>query len=130
MMKETKIEELFANYQPDLGDSNAYMDNLSKKLAAVEYIKQYHDEEVRRSRRTMVAMFVSGTVTGFCSILLLLLFPQVMQPIVAWFANLSPNLPPMLPKMLFILCLCFISLCITSFVGRISENPPHEVARS
>ncbi|MCR4964132.1 MAG: hypothetical protein K6A41_00585 [Bacteroidales bacterium] len=129
-MKETKIEELFANYQPDLGDSNAYMDNLSKKLAAVEYIKQYHDEEVRRSRRTMVAMFVSGTVTGFCSILLLLLFPQVMQPIVAWFANLSPNLPPMLPKMLFILCLCFISLCITSFVGRISENPPHEVARS
>lgn len=130
MMKDTKIEDLFANYQPDLGDSDAYMDNLSKKLATVEYIKQYHDEQARRSRRMMVAMFVSGIVTGAFTILLLLLFPQAMQPIVAWFATLSPNLPPMLPKMLFILCLCFISLCITSFVGRISETSTREVVRS
>lgn len=129
MMKDPKIEEMFAHYQPDLGDNDAYMDKLSKKLATVEYIKQFHEEQARRSRRTMVAMFVSGIVTGAFSILLLLLFPQVMQPIVTWFATLSPNLSPMLPKMLFTLALCLVSLCITRLVGKISENPPHEVVR-
>ena len=37
-MKDTAIEEMFARYQPDLGDSEKYIVALSKKLEAVEYV--------------------------------------------------------------------------------------------
>lgn len=123
MMKETKIEEMFARYQPDLGDNDAYMEKISKKLEAVEYIKRFHEEQAARSRRMMVTMFVSGIVTGAFSIILLLLFPQWLEPIIGWFATLSPNLPPMLPKMLFLLTLCLISLSITKLAGELSLKP-------
>ena len=64
MKEKTTIEDLFAQYQPDLGDRNEYLENLSKKLEAVEYLKQYRESQTRRYLRMMVAVFISGFVTG------------------------------------------------------------------
>jgi DNA-binding GntR family transcriptional regulator len=51
MKEKTTIEELFAQYQPDMGDRNEYLEKLSKKLAAAEYAKQYREAQTRRYRR-------------------------------------------------------------------------------
>ena len=56
-MKDTAIEEMFARYQPDLGDSEKYMETLSKKLETVEFLKKYREEQVRHYRKMMVVVF-------------------------------------------------------------------------
>ena len=48
--KDTALEEMFACYQPDLGDSDKYMEAFSKKLEAVEYVKRYQEACLRWHR--------------------------------------------------------------------------------
>ena len=114
-MKDTAIEEMFARYQPDLGDSEKYMDALSKKLEAVEYVKRYQEEQVRRHRKMMVAVFAMGVLTGAIGIILTLLHPFWTLPPVS-----IPVLPAQnylhLPNIGFLMALCLTSLGITGLV--------------
>lgn len=122
MKEKTTIEDLFARYQPDLGDRNEYMTLLTKKLEAAEYAKRYREAQTKRYRRMMVAVFISGIVTGAIGIALVLLHPQWLlpaqtTPIVESFPAFS-----LLPKALMLLAICFVSLCITGLVRKISER--------
>ncbi len=72
MKEKITIEELFARYQPDMGDRNEYLEQISKKLEAAEYAKRYREAQTRRYRRMMVAVFISGVVTGAIGIVLVL----------------------------------------------------------
>ena len=120
MKEKTTIEELFAQYQPDMGDSNEYLEKLSKKLAAAEYAKRYREAQTRRYRRMMVAVFISGIVTGAIGIVLVLLHPQWLLPA----QTVSVDLPfpafSLLPKVLLLLAICFVSLCITGLVRKVA----------
>ena len=78
MKEKTTIEELFAQYQPDMGDRNEYMKQLAKKLEAAEYAKRYREAQTKRYRRMMVAVFISGIVTGAIGIVLVLLHPHTI----------------------------------------------------
>ena len=123
MKEKTTIEDLFAQYQPDMGDRNEYMKQLAKKLEAAEYAKRYREAQTRRYRRMMVAVFISGIVTGAIGIVLVLLHPQWLLP--AQTTSLEVSFPasfPMLPKLLLLLAICFVSLCITGLVRKISEG--------
>ena len=121
MMKEkTTIEDLFAQYQPDMGDRNEYLEKLSKKLAAAEYAKQYREAQTRRYRRMMVAVFISGIVTGAIGMVLVLLHPQWLFP--SDIAIEAPASFPMLPKVILLLIICFVSVCITGLVRKISDR--------
>ena len=116
-MKDTAIEEMFARYQPDLGDSKEYMDALSKKLEAVEYVKRYQEEQVRRSRKMMMEVFAMGVVTGAIGILLTLLhlfwsLPPVSVPVLPTQNYLK------LPNIGFLLAICLIGACITGLVAQ------------
>ena len=118
-MKENTIEDLFAQYRPDLGDRNEYLDKLSKKLEAAEYAKRYREAQTRRYRRMMVAVFISGIVTGAIGVVLVLLHPLWLFP-----ADMTVEVPamsPLFPKVVLLLILCFISLCITGLVRKLSE---------
>ena len=119
-MKENTIEDLFARYQPDLGDRNEYLEQLSKKLEAAEYAKRYRNAQTRRYRRMMVAVFISGIVTGAIGMVLVLLKPLWLFP--SGIHIEAPASFPMLPKMLLLLFLCFVSVCITGLVRKISER--------
>ena len=120
-MKETNIEDLFARYQPDMGDRDEYMERLSKKLEAAEYAKRYREAQTKRYRRMMVAVFISGIVTGAIGIVLVLSHPQLLLPA----ETVSVNVPfpafSMLPKVVLLLAVCFVSLCITGLVRKICE---------
>lgn len=121
-MKETNIEDLFARYQPDLGDRDEYMEKLSRKLEAAEYAKRYREAQTKRYRRMMVAVFISGVVTGSIGIVLVLLHPQWLTPMQTASFGVSFPAFSLLPKVLLLLAICFVSLCITGLVRKISEG--------
>ena len=114
MKNDTAIEDLFARYQPDLGNSDQYMEQLSKKLEAMEYAKQYREVQAKRYHRMMLAVFVSGVVTGFIGVMLVLFYPLWLFP--AGITIEAPAAFPLLPKVIMMLAVCFASLCITGLV--------------
>jgi len=120
MKEKTTIEELFAQYQPDMGNRNEYMTQLSKKLEAAEYAKRYREEQTRRYRRMMVAVFISGIVTGAIAMVLVLLHPQWLIP--AGITIEAPAMFPLFPKVILLLIICFMSLCVTGLVRKICER--------
>ena len=120
MKEKTTIEDLFAQYQPDMGDRNEYLEKLSKKLAAAEYAKQYREAQTRRYRRMMVAVFISGIVTGAIAMVLVLLHPQWLIP--AGITIEAPAMFPLFPKMILLLIICFMSLCVTGLVRKICDR--------
>ena len=119
-MKETTIEDLFAQYRPDLGDSDEYLKRISKKLEAAEYAKRYREAQTKRYRRMMVAVFISGIVTGAIGMVLVLFHPQWLLP--TGIAIEAPSLFPLFPKVVLLLIICFMSLCVTGLVRKISES--------
>ena len=121
MKEKTTIEDLFAQYQPDMGDRNEYMKQLAKKLEAAEYAKRYREAQTRRYRRMMVAVFISGIVTGAIGIVLVLSHPQWLIPTQT--ASLGVSFPAfsLLPKVLLLLAVCFVSWCVTALVRKICE---------
>lgn len=121
MKEKTTIEELFAQYQPDMGDRNEYLEKLSKKLEAAEYAKRYREVQTRRYRRMMVAVFISGIVTGAIGIVLVLSHPQWLLPTQTASVGVSFPAFSLLPKVLLLLAVCFVSWCITGLVRKISE---------
>ena len=118
MKEKTTIEDLFAQYQPDMGDSKEYLEQISKKLEAAEYAKRYREAQTRRYRRMMVAVFISGIVTGAVGIVLILLHPQWLLPTEITIEASASF--PMLPKMLLLLIICFVSVCITGLVRKVA----------
>lgn len=120
-MKEKTIEEMFAHYQPDLGDSGEYMAHLTKKLEAAEYAKQYKAEQTRRYRRLMVLIFVAGVLTGGILMLITLMHPAWLVPEFSA-PTLSTSLTTIFPKVCLLLAICFISLGTTGLVGSIVLN--------
>ena len=120
MKEKTTIEDLFAQYQPDMGDRNEYLGKLSKKLEAAEYAKRYREAQIRRYRRMMVAVFISGIVTGAIGVVLVLLHPLWLFPAATTVE--VPAMSPLFPKVVLLLILCFISLCITGLVRKISDR--------
>jgi len=120
MKEKTTIEELFAQYQPYMGNRNEYMTQLSKKLEAAEYAKRYREEQTRRYRRMMVAVFISGIVTGAIAMVLVLLHPQWLIP--AGITIEAPAMFPLFPKVILLLIICFMSLCVTGLVRKICDR--------
>lgn len=121
MKEKTTIEDLFARYQPDMGDRNEYITLLSKKLEAAEYAKRYREAQTRRYRRMIVAVFISGIVTGAIGIVLVLLHPQWLLPTQTASVGVSFPAFSMLPKVLLLLAICFVSWCVTGLVRKICE---------
>ena len=121
-MKETNIEDLFARYQPDMDNRDEYMERLSQKLEAAEYAKRYREAQTKRYRRLMVAVFISGIVTGAIGIVLVLLHPQWLIPLQTASVGVSFPAFSLLPKVLLLLAICFVSLCVTGLVRKICER--------
>ena len=64
MNKDKALEELFLAHKPHFDDSDAFMASLTKRLDAVEYIKQHQEATIRRYRLAMVAALVVGIISG------------------------------------------------------------------
>ena len=76
MMKDKALEELFLSQKPHFSDNADFMASLTKRLDAVEYIKQHQEATIRRYKMLMVVALVVGIVSGAVSIGYVLSMPD------------------------------------------------------
>lgn len=75
MEKDKALEDIFLAQTPHFDDKAQFMARLSKRLDAVEYIRQYQRATLRRYKMAMVVAFVVGIISGAVTIGLLLSTP-------------------------------------------------------
>ena len=64
MVKDKKLEELFLSQKPTFDDKAEFMATVTRRLDAVEYVRQHEEATLRRYKLAMVAAFVVGIVSG------------------------------------------------------------------
>ena len=74
-IKDKELEELFLSQTPHFTDNDAFMAALTKRLDAVEYVKQHQEATIRRYKMAMVAAFVVGIISGAVTIAMVLSMP-------------------------------------------------------
>ena len=75
MNKDKALEELFLAQTPKFDDNDDFMAQFTKRLDAVEYIKQHQEATIRRYKMALVAAFVVGIISGAVTIAFLLSLP-------------------------------------------------------
>ena len=97
MVKDKKLEELFLAQKPTFDDKADFMAKVTRRLDAVEYVRQHQEATMRRYKLAMVAAFVVGIVSGAVSIAFVLSTPvdvplftfSVESSILLWIAENS-----------------------------------------
>ncbi len=75
MTRDKALEELFLVQQPHFDDQADFMAALTRRLDAVEYVRQHQEATLRRYRMAMVAAFVVGLVSGAVTLAFVLSVP-------------------------------------------------------
>ena len=74
-MKDKALEELFLANKMRFTDNDAFMDSLTKRLDAVEYIRQHQQAAIRRYKMAVVAAFMVGVVSAAVTVAYVLSLP-------------------------------------------------------
>ena len=75
MEKDKELEELFLAQKPTFDDQAQFMAQLTRRLDAVEYVRQHQETTLRRYKLAMVAAFVVGIVSGAVTMAFVLSMP-------------------------------------------------------
>ena len=97
MEKDKALEDIFLAQTPHFDDKVQFMARLSKRLDAVEYIRQYQEANLRRYKMAIVAAFVVGIISGAITIGFILSMPadtplftlQTQNGILLWIVKSS-----------------------------------------
>ena len=97
MEKDKKLEELFFAQKPTFDDKAEFMATVTRRLDAVEFVRQHQEATLSRYKLAMVAAFVVGIVSGAVSIAFVLSTPvdvplftfSVESSILLWIAENS-----------------------------------------
>ena len=97
MEKDKKLEELFLAQKPTFNDKAEFMATVTRRLDAVEFVRQHQEATLRRYKLAMVAAFVVGIVSGAVTIAFVLSTPvdvplftfSVESSILLWIAENS-----------------------------------------
>ena len=76
MNKDKALEDLFLAQKPHFDDSDAFMASLTKRLDAVEYIKQHQEAAIRGYKMAVVIAFIAGIVSGIIAMTYILSTPM------------------------------------------------------
>ena len=76
MSKDKALEELFLAHKPHFDDSDAFMASLTKRLDAVEFIKQHQEATIRRYKTAMLVAFIAGIISGAFAMVYVLSAPM------------------------------------------------------
>lgn len=75
MEKDKKLEELFLAQKPTFDDKADFMATVTRRLDAVEFVRQHQEISLRRYKLAMVAAFVVGIVSGAVTMAFVLSMP-------------------------------------------------------
>ena len=79
MNQEPNLEELFSNYHPTLSDSDAFMQTLSRRLEAMQYVERYQAAQRAHYRRYVIIALLVGLVLGSVSLAVILFLAPSAQ---------------------------------------------------
>lgn len=116
------LKERLDSYKPKLADNDAFMASLTKKLVAVEYVKQYQAQQLRRNRSAVAVALVVGMLVGGLAVVCLPLQP--LEQLV-----LSIDMPWSLPVWagrhlsigLRMVIMGFVSYCIVNLASALQN---------
>ena len=97
MEKDKKLEVLFLAQKPTFDDKADFMATVTRRLDAVEFVRQHQEASLRRYKLAMVAAFVVGIVSGAVTMAFVLSMPtdvplftlSVESSILLWVAENS-----------------------------------------
>jgi cell division protein FtsX len=97
MERDKKLEELFLAQKPTFDDKAQFMAQLTRRLDAVEYVRQHQEATLRHYKMAMVVAFVVGIVSGVVTMAFVLSTPadvplftfSVESSILLWIAENS-----------------------------------------
>ena len=97
MEKDKKLEELFLAQKPTFDDKADFMAMVTRRLDAVEFVRQHQEATLRRYKLAMVAAFIVGIVSGAITMAFVLSTPadvplftfSVESSILLWVAENS-----------------------------------------
>ena len=97
MEKDKKLEELFLAQKPTFDDKADFMATVTRRLDAVEFVRQHQEASLRRYKLAMVAAFVVGIVSGAVTMAFVLSTPadvplftlSIESSILLWIAEHS-----------------------------------------
>ena len=97
MKKDKAIEDLFFAQKPHFSDNADFMALLTKRMDAIEYLKQHQEATIHRYKMMMVVAFMVGIISGAISIAWILSTPadeplftfQVQTGFLLWLAENS-----------------------------------------
>ena len=122
IIRDKDLEKLFQAQTPHFDDSAEFMASLTKRLDAVELVKQHQEQAIRRYKMAMVAAFVVGIISGAVTLAIVLSMPAEV-PLVTfevqtgWLLWLADNFR--------VLAAAFLSLLMTfgiiSILGNIQD---------
>ncbi|MBO4452148.1 MAG: alpha/beta hydrolase [Bacteroidaceae bacterium] len=122
MEKDKELEELFLAQKPHFDDGADFMAALTKRLDAVEFIKQHQEATVRRYKMAMAVAFVVGIISGGVAIAFMLSAPadvplftfEEQNVVLQWVSEHS--------RVIFATALALlISLGIVSLINNVQE---------
>lgn len=76
---ENEIREFFHEAAPQPGDDAAFRLELNARLAAVEKVRQFHDEEAHYARRIVFVVFIAGLIIGGLFTAIAILQPNLLH---------------------------------------------------
>lgn len=125
MNSDKAIDDLFLAQKPHFDDGDEFMAKLTKRLDAVEIVKQYQKRTLRHYRVMMAVAFVVGIISGTVSTIWLLSSPVGMphlnfQTQTAFLLWLTQN-ARLLAAAVFPMLMMFAACIITSNVLEIFE---------
>ena len=99
-MKDKALEELFLAQKPHFDDKADFMASLTRRLDAVEYVRQHQEATIRRYKLAMIAAFVIGIISGAVTLAFILSTPaaiplftiHVQSSILLWFVDNSRSI--------------------------------------
>ena len=124
MKKDQALEELFLAQKPTFDDSAEFMAKLTKRLDAVEIVKQYQERTIRRYRIVIAVAFVVGIISGTASTIWLLSSPielpsvnfQTQKMFLLWLVQNSRLLAAAFFPMLMTFAACIITSNVLEIV--------------
>ncbi len=116
MNKDQALEELFLAHRPQFDDQADFMAELTRRLDAVEYVRQHQEATIRRYKMAMVAAFVVGIVSGAATLAFVLSMPadvplftvHVQSGMLLWLADNSRTISATVLALL--MCLGLMSI--------------------
>ena len=121
-MKDKALEELFLAQKPHFDDKVDFMASLTRRLDAVEYVRQHQEATIRRYKLAMVAAFVIGIISGTVTLAFILSMPadiplftiHVQSGILLWLVDNSRSISATILALL-------ISLGLMSIASNIQD---------